>query len=117
MEFDLPFHAPAPLRLEFDVAGANFVRAVSVQKRHRDRAWSTLCQGTIARVDGNQVIVDDRLEPIEPERGDLRQHLALIGDPRAQDVVEGGDAIGGDDQQAVAEVVDVTHLAVTIRAA
>ena len=54
--------------------------------------------------------------PLEPERRDLRQHLALVGNAGAEHVVERGDAIGGDDQQAIAEIVDVADLALAIRA-
>ncbi len=52
-EFDMPFRTPSPVRLDFDVSGGNFVRAVDVQTRFRDRPWSTVCKGTIASVDGD----------------------------------------------------------------
>ena len=51
---------------------------------------------------------------VEPERRNLREHLALVGDAGAEHVVERRDAIGGDDQQAVAEVVEVADLALAI---
>ena len=51
-------------------------------------------------------------DAIEPERGQLREHAALVGDAAAEHVVEGRDAIGGDDQEVrVVDRVDVTHLA------
>ena len=62
------------------------------------------------------MVGDDRLRPLEPERGDLRQDLALVGNARAEHVVERRDAIGGDDEQAIAEIVDVADLALSIRA-
>ena len=51
----------------------------------------------------------------EPERGQLRQHLALVGDARPEDVVERRDAVGRDDEQVVAGVVEVAHLAAAER--
>ena len=48
---------------------------------------------------------------IEPERRQLREHFALVGNAGAEDVVERGDAIGGDDEQVLAEIVDVANLA------
>ena len=53
----------------------------------------------------------DRAILLEPERRQLRQDLALVGNPRAEHVVERGDAIGGDDEQMLAEIVDVADLA------
>ena len=40
-------------------------------------------------------------QEVEPEEAHLRQHAALVGDAGGQDVVERGDAVGGDDQQAL----------------
>ena len=48
---------------------------------------------------------------VEPEGRQLREDLALVGDAGAQHVVERRDAIGGDQQQRVAQVVDVAHFA------
>ena len=60
------------------------------------------------------MVGDDVPRPFEPERGELRQHLPLVGNAGAENVVERGDPIGRDDEQLVAEVVDVAHLALTI---
>ena len=60
------------------------------------------------------MIGDDRPRAFEPERGDLREDLALVGNARAEHVVEGRDAIGRDDQQAIAEIVDVADLSLSI---
>jgi hypothetical protein len=60
------------------------------------------------------VVRDDRSGPVEPERRDLRQDLALVGNAGTEDVVEGRDAIARDDEQAVAELVDVADFALTI---
>src|SRR6185295_9610951 len=71
--------------------------------------------GVRRRVGGQHVIGDDRLRACEPERGNLREDLALVGNPRPKHVIERRDAIGGDDQQAVVELVDVADLALAIR--
>src|SRR5690348_12133353 len=48
----------------------------------------------------------------EPEDGQLGQHLAAIGDAGRQDVVEGGEPVGGDHQKlVVGQLVRVAHLA------
>ena len=52
---------------------------------------------------------------LEPEPGQLRQHLSLVRDAGAEDVVERGDAIGGDDQQLVADLVDIANLAAAVK--
>ena len=49
--------------------------------------------------------------PVEPERGQPGEHLALVGDRRRVHDVVGGDAVGRDQQQAiVARLVDVADL-------
>ena len=53
--------------------------------------------------------------PVEPERRKLRQHLALVRDTRAQHIVERGDPVRGDDEEGVAEVVDVANFALLMR--
>ena len=60
------------------------------------------------------MVRDDR-GPREPERGELREHLALVGNARAQHVIEGRDPVGSDHQERVAKVEDVADLAVTLR--
>src|SRR5207249_1202350 len=49
----------------------------------------------------------------EPELGQAGQHAALVGNAGGQHPVESADPVGGDDDQAVPEVVNVTDLAVT----
>ena len=58
--------------------------------------------------------------PLEPERRELRQDLALVGNAGAEHVIERGDAIGGDDEQRrfagrERDVVDVAHLAAPVK--
>ena len=48
---------------------------------------------------------------VEPENGKLREDFALIGNPRGQNVVERGDAVGGHDQQVLAQIVNIADLA------
>lgn len=50
-------------------------------------------------------------QKFEPEKRKLSQHLAFVGDLRRQDMVESGDAIGGDEEQIVTNFVDVPYLA------
>ena len=54
-------------------------------------------------------------QPLEPERADLRQHATLVGNAGGQDPVEGADAVGADQQQLVAQVVNVADLAAADR--
>jgi hypothetical protein len=56
------------------------------------------------------VIGKDQADEIEPVLGQLGQDLALVRDERGQDPVEGGDPVRGDDQQLVADRVDVADL-------
>ena len=68
--------------------------------------------GEARHVGGHEVVRHQVGDAIEPERGQLREHAALVGDAAAEHVVEGRDAIGGDDQEVrVVDGVDVTHLA------
>ena len=61
---------------------------------------------------GQEVVRDRVLEQVEPEERELGEDAALVGDAGGEDVVEGGDAVGGDEEKlVVAEVVDVAHLA------
>ena len=60
----------------------------------------------------DQMVRHEIGDAIEPERRQLRQHAALVGNAGAEHVVERRDAIGRDDQQVrVVDRVDVAHLA------
>jgi len=65
-------------------------------------------------ISGHHVVRHDRSGPVEPERRDLRQDFAFVGNAGTEHVVEGRDAIARDDEQAVAELVDVADFALTI---
>ena len=51
------------------------------------------------------------VEQVEPEIADLREHPTLVGNPCGQHPVESADSVRRDDQQRLAQVVDVAHLA------
>ena len=55
----------------------------------------------LVHVGGDQVVGDDVLQEIEPEQGELGQHAALLRDAGGQHIVEGGDAVGGDEEQMI----------------
>ncbi len=48
---------------------------------------------------------------LEPEMGNLREHFAFVRNAVGHDDVEGGDAVAGDEQEAVAEVKDFADFA------
>lgn len=60
------------------------------------------------------MVLHDAVEQIEPELGELGEHLALVGDLVFQNVVEGRDAVGGHEQQPVAQIVQIAHLALRV---
>ena len=63
----------------------------------------------LLHVGGDQVV---RLaEQLEPEGGNLRQHAPLVGNAGRQHPIEGADPVGAHQQQPVAQVVNVAHLA------
>jgi hypothetical protein len=64
------------------------------------------------RIDAGQLVGNDVAELVEPEIGHGLQHFALARNRVGQDDVEGGQAVGGDDEQLVGvDGVDVADLA------
>ena len=61
------------------------------------------------------MVGDDQPDEIEPELRELGQDLALVGDERGQDPVERGDAVRGDDEELVADLVDIADLALLVK--
>ncbi len=57
------------------------------------------------------VIGEDIFQEIEPEERELRQDASLVGYRRGHDDVEGREAIRSHDKQAVAQIIDIAHLA------
>ena len=53
-------------------------------------------------------------QKVEPEARKLREHLALIGDFVFQNIVESRNTIGCDQQQLVAQIVQIAHLALRV---
>jgi len=49
--------------------------------------------------------------PVEPEERETAEDTALVGDRRREHRVERTDAVGRHDQQPIADLVDVAHLA------
>jgi hypothetical protein len=60
------------------------------------------------------MVGDDVLGFGKPPGGELRQYLPLVGH-QPQDAVEGGKAVGCDQDQAVGVAVDIAHLALRAR--
>ena len=61
------------------------------------------------------MIVNDRVRTAEPERRQLRENLAFVRNARPEDVIEGGDAIGGDEDQRVPTVEQVSNFSLSMR--
>src|SRR3974390_3246828 len=64
---------------------------------------------------GEDVVRHDVAKKIEPEERELREDAALVGDGSGHDDIEGGEAIGSDEEEAVAEIVNVAHFAASGR--
>ncbi len=52
---------------------------------------------------------------LKPEPGQGGQDAAFVGDTGRQDHVEGRNPVGGDNQQRIAEVVNIAHFALDKR--
>ena len=60
------------------------------------------------------MVVHHAVQKLEPEARQAREDLALVGDLVFQDVVERRDAVRCDQQQLVAEIVQIANLALRI---
>ena len=65
--------------------------------------------GEQAKMRGDEVIWN-KVELVEPERGNLGENFAFVRNRVGQDAVEGGDAIRRDEQKVFAKVKDFAHL-------
>ncbi len=66
----------------------------------------------MAAVGGNKMIGYQVTKKLEPEKRDLRQHPALVRNTGGEHIIEGGDPVGGDEQQTLlVEEVDVADFA------
>ena len=59
----------------------------------------------------DEMVRDHVGELPEPETREPGQDPPLVGDAGTEDDVEGGDPVGGDEEDSISEVVDVAHLA------
>jgi hypothetical protein len=62
-------------------------------------------------VGGNEVIGHDVAEQLEPEERELSEDFAFARDAGGEHVIEGGDAVRGDEQQRFADGIKVADLA------
>ena len=60
-------------------------------------------------------VATDVAQEIEPEQRKLREYLALIRNAGGQYVVEGGDPVGGDEEQVVPDAIDIADFAFGIQ--
>ncbi len=62
------------------------------------------------------MVGDDVGEVVEPEQRELGEDASLVGDAGGQNVVEGRNPVGGDEEQLlVADGVDVADLAAGVK--
>ncbi len=71
--------------------------------------------GKARDVGGEEMVRHEIAHALEPERRQLRQDLALVRDARSEDVVEGRDAIGRDDEQVAADLVYIANFATPVQ--
>ena len=60
---------------------------------------------------GHEVVREDFADEVEPTQGDAGEKLALAGHAVGHDDIEGREAVGRDDEEVVAEIEDLAHLA------
>ena len=93
---------------------ARFVAKPGFTKRFCAAAEPEPKAKTRSQAGRDDVVRHEIAHALEPERRQLREDLALVGDPRAQHVVERRDAIGRDEEQVLADFVDVADLAAAV---
>ena len=72
--------------------------------------------GKLPGVCGYEMVRDDGLEEVEPEERELGENLSFVGYSAAQNMVEGGDAVAGDEEELiVGEGVDIRTLPRAVR--
>ena len=60
---------------------------------------------------GDYMVRNEIPQVIEPEKRELRKDFSLIGNLRRQDVIEGGNTIGGKEEEIVSGLIDVSNFA------
>jgi hypothetical protein len=98
-----------PARHALDVDGTRLLREHGAAVQHL--GIRLRCLREAGHIERQEVVRHDIGQLVEPEGRQLRENLALVRNAGAQHVVERRDAIGGDQQQRIAQVVDVAHLA------
>jgi hypothetical protein len=53
----------------------------------------------ISDIGGDEMVFYGVAKEVEPEERDLRENAALVRDSAAEDVVEGGDTVGSDEEE------------------
>ena len=71
--------------------------------------------GILLRPCRQHMIRHEVTRAVEPECGQLREHLALVGNRRPKHEIESRDPIGGDDQQRIIDLIQVPNLTATMR--
>src|SRR5919109_304050 len=62
------------------------------------------------------MVLRDGFQEIKPEQRELREHATFVGNAGGQHIIEGRDAVGGDEQQMlVVHAIDVSHLAAGVQ--
>ena len=65
----------------------------------------------LRNVGGDEVVGYDIAQQLEPEERELGKDFALTRNAGGEHVIEGGDAVRGDEQERFADGVEVAHLA------
>ena len=55
------------------------------------------------------MVGDNVGEQVEPEKRNLRKNFALARNSRSEDMIEGRDAVGRDEQQRIVNCVEVAY--------
>jgi hypothetical protein len=87
------------------------VLRTNIDRPARSAAYACAAAGYFRDVRRDEVIRHDAGELANQNTDSCCEHLALVGDPRSEHVVERRDAIGRHDEQRIAQVVHVAHLA------
>ena len=93
-----------------EIAAHHALDGEGLRLHHRHRSpfeVGALAEPGDVRSRHRDVVRHHVLQEVEPEEGKLGEDAPLVGDRRRKHDVEGADAIRGDDEQAIAEIVDV----------
>lgn len=71
--------------------------------------------GVLGDVGGEEVVLELGAEHLEPEETEGGEEFSFVGDGVGHDAVVGADAVGGDDEEGISEVVDIADFATSDR--